>query len=823
MLNYPEKIYKITIKKKFMNQYWLISIVLGTCFYLTSCQDELYRDNESTDARTEAPVVCKILPPVVLEDSSTMTRAANPLPEDKINNIWVFQFAGTEDNSIMVGDPLYFDLNASQQGIIKVSTSGGAKHRLVFIANNNDSNYKWLLLSGVATYADLQAKTKDITSGSFPDTDPSIPMTAEWTGVIDATQVASGFDISFVYSVAKIELELKFADELEEGFQVRSVQLKQIPSKMRWCDGLIKMTDETVVFPGTAYAYIDYEAVTNRLPAKNAPQTYVWYLPRNHQGVSANTSVNQKNNGAKSSATYIEILATDKDMNDIRFRLYPGKNMLNNFNITSNYVYNIPLTISGAGDPNTDSRVEHLSKVVFPKANSYILNPPEIGSGAKVFYIPIERVNDFWADPAYELIGQDMKKAFTESTRWKCQVIWTDNNTLYSPDISVTDRLTFIGNSGQGISNQYLRVRLPALTTSQHGNVVVGIYRTDEAGNIQGGCAWSWHLWVTDYNPDVQVQVSEQLHVYPVPGGQVERYGGVASGYSASWVYTSWTATTSYAQPYAGKLVMDRYLGIRSEALTSFPNWADQSYYMLYSNPAPFYQIARKDPIPPIGRYAIYDKDNNITYNEPINTPQGNIRKLSNYCGGTKIEKNSLATMATAIEEPDKFYFPSQALGGGSYSWIRRIDDGYRTYITANFMWGDLKRSTYSPNKWDKTLFDPCPPGWRLPGINLWKDEFTDTDGRTNSDKNGRTLLASKRDGWYGIRYWPYKMVGTAYPVDGTIFYPSWASLNNVGESSSRLVVRGVDGYLCLATNQTYPSFVGGSMNEGGMVRCIQE
>lgn len=802
-----------------MNQYWLISIVLSACIYLTSCQDELYRKNDSTDTRIEVPIVCKIIPPTVMEDGSTVTRAATSLPEDKINNVWVFQFAGTADNSVMVGDPLYFDLDASQQGTIKVSTSGGATHRLVFVANNNNSDYKWLLLNGVATYADLLAKTKDITSGAFPDTDTNLPMVAEWKGVVNTDQVSSGFDLSFVYSVAKIQLELNFADALEEGFQVRSVQLKQIPAKMRWCDGLVEMKDETAVFPGTSYSYINYEAITNRIPVKGTPQTYVWYLPRNHQGVSTNTAVNQKNNGAKTSATYIEILAVDKEMNDIRFRLYPGKNMLNNFNVTSNYVYRIPLTISGAGDPNTDSRVEHLSKVVFPKANCYIINPPETGSGAKVFYIPIERVNDFWADPAYALLGQDMKKAFTEKTQWKCQVIWTDNNTLYSPDISITDRLTLIGNTGRGINNQYLRVRVPALTASQQGNILIGVYRTDEAGTIQGGCAWSWHLWVTDYNPDTQVQISEQVHVYPVPGGQVERYGGIASGYAEPWIYTSWTTTTSFAKPYAGKLVMDRYLGVSSFALTE-KNYVDQTSYnknkQLWANPAPLYQFGRKDPVPPIGHYSIYDKDNQIVYTKP--QPNAGIA-LINYCKGTKIDTKSKATMDMTIEEPDKFYYPS-----GLSQWLRRADNGDENLLD-KYMWNDLKRTVYSPAQWDKTLFDPCPPGWRLPGSILWKDEFTDRDGRTNSDDKGREQLKSIIDGWYGIRYWPYKLVGTTYPVDGTIFYPIWASLaNGQGSSFYQLVVRSVEpNTLFFSPSSPYPYISSAMKSEAGVVRCIQE
>lgn len=814
-----------------MYRYWFINILLGISVCLTSCRDEQYETSIPDGTLIEVPVVCKIASQTLLEDDNVLSRAAQELPENVISNLWVFQFDGTSDNSLLVGDPLYFELKGTDTDVVKISSSGSTVNRLVFVANNNDPNYAWRLLSGTATYANLITKTKEITATSFPDTDVNLPLVAEWSGSINSSQISNGFDLTFAYSVAKIEFSLQLSAALEEGFNIRSVQLKQIPAQMRWCDAMAKMTDETVVFPGTTYGVINYEAITDRLPTKDQSQKYVWYVPRNHQGVSSNTTVNQKNSGAKATATYIEILAVDKDKNDIRFRLYPGGNMLNNFNVTPNTIYTLSLTINGAGDPETDSRVEHLSKVVFPKSNCYILNPPETGSGAKVFYIPIERVNDFWADPAYEVIGQNSKLAFTEETNWKCEVIWNDNNTLYSPS-GAEGCLTITNASGKGISNQYLQVRLPAIAASQHGNIVIGMYRTDETGTIQGGCAWSWQLWVTDYNPDIPVTPTSQTFTYPVPGGQVERYGGKASGYPKDVDYSSWTSTSSFEQPYAGKLVMDRYLGIRSDALQT-PNYPTKNGYMLYSNPAPMYQYGRKDPIPPIGRYAIYDKENKEVSAKPVDKITGtNNRFYKNYCGGRKMHTTSV-TMQTAIEEPDKFCFY-----GVSPYWLARTDGASPSTgvgVFKQYVWNDLKTPIKSMLKNKKTLFDPCPPGWKIPLAELWYNEFTIPDGSTNSG-NARPKLGKWLDGWLGLRYWPDIYVGTERPVNGSIFYPVWHTFDNTGtinNTYSDMSIACADTYKFILNSRltengssltaTLPTRGNHRINEGYVVRCVQE
>lgn len=753
-----------------MRVYRIIITMIALWLMASACREEICSDSPIRQGVwVEAPVICRPAIQMTIEEDGTLlaaTRAATEAQESAVNNIWVFQFNNTTESSTLVGDPLYFTLNGSasdaqRTGTIKVTTSGSSRNRLVVIANTNKEDYKWQLLSGEATYKDLIAKTKELTSTSFPDAETVLPMVAVWDGIIDAGRVSSGFELTFSRSVVKIEFNLTLGSELEEGFSIRSVQLKQIPSQMRWCDGAIEMKDETTIFPGTLYSYVNYDAITDRLPEKGKPQKYIWYIPRNHQGISSNQVENQKNNGAKSSATYIEVLASDKEKNDYRFRLYPGKNMLNNFNLTPNCVYSLPLTINGVGDPNTDSRVEHLSKVLLPKSNSYILNPPDEGSGAKIYCIPVERVNDFWADPAYEPMGQTMEKAFTETTYWKCQVLWYDNPNLFST--TEDDKLTLLQATGQGLDNQYLRVRVPSLQASQQGNLVIGIYRTDGSGNIEGECVWSWHLWVTDYNPDTPVQISEKVHTYPVSGGQVERYGGTASGYGSNWIYTSWVSTPSFDQPYAGKLAMDRYLGTRSVDLTI----ANSGNYAKF--PVPVYQFGRKDPLPPYGKYDIYIYENGIQSVYKNNT------------GKYKYILTNQITMRDAIEKPYWFSLNSNSNVGWHKKLANTVNDDA---LPAQYVWYDLKQSAFSPYKYDKSLFDPCPPGWRVPNTTLWKDEFTDTSGRTNTGTNGRSKLNKDIDGFVGLRYWPYKQVGAEYPVDGSIYYPCWNSVSSGGYSN---------------------------------------
>lgn len=824
----------------------MICFTLGLAGCTMACQDDLDHRGIHNGDSVEITLKCFSEPPTTIRIGETeeaggkTTRTDIPLSdkEYKIDNVWVFQFGGNSDDSKLLSDPFYSTLSqetTSFDGVTKLLVSSSQKYQLVLVANTNDAEYNWSLLANEATYKQLMEKVAAVTEESLASRE-NLPMVAFYNGLVDETLVKTGLQVDFHQSVAKLELNLTNATS-EEDIVIKSVQLRNVPQQMRWCEGQMTYNSPNLVYPISTVLRTDYKKIEDRLPdGSQSTQAYVWYISANRLGETSNTIETQKNSAAPKAATYIEVLAQNKAHDDIRFRFYPGKNLINSFNIDANYIYKLNINISGEGDPETDTRVEHLSKVVFEKSNCYILNPPEGGSGAINYYIPIERVNDFWNNPIFKRLGADPSKAFTETTQWACEVVWHDNALLYDQR-STEPRLTLETTEGIGISNQYLVVKLPAITKAQHGNMVVGIYRKDdpyiEGSTSERKYVWSWNLWVTDYNPDANVSIAEDKYTYPVPGGTVQRYGGKSWGYKNNKQYgaASWTGTPSTAGPYGGRLMMDRNLGIRVTDLRIQKK--DGPHYDRRS-PYPLYQFGRKDPIAS-SFYNMYDKDNNVLITAK---PLPYTSNSALYTITKKLESTDRVDMADAIAQPKLFY---QTSSGGWLTSRDAIYGGDANSMASEYIWYDLRYKAYSGAYaaydvcFNKSLFDPCPPGWELPYASAFEAAEM-TASETVSDYSGaRPELACGKDNVWGVRYWPYRSDdGITYPIPAgeEIFFPFfyglvsnltlsysecclWSSIKNVyryypesvGASSYKMKVK----------------VEGGNVGSSYMVRCVKE
>jgi uncharacterized protein (TIGR02145 family) len=175
---------------------------------------------------------------------------------------------------------------------------------------------------------------------------------------------------------------------------------------------------------------------------------------------------------------------------------------------------------------------------------------------------------------------------------------------------------------------------------------------------------WSWHLWLTNYNPDnAPLSWQEGVYSYPVTGGAVHRYSGGA------W------ATAAYTD----KFIMDRNFGAASAAR------ADG----LAKTRGLYYQFGRKEPFP-AASVLLYD---------------GTGVALPRYHGdGDCISRVSGATaLKTAVQHPCNFYCPE------SGDWLQ--SNPY-----AGTSWNNPTWQTSTT----KSLFDPCPPGWWLPVDGTW-------------------------------------------------------------------------------------------------------
>jgi uncharacterized protein (TIGR02145 family) len=275
---------------------------------------------------------------------------------------------------------------------------------------------------------------------------------------------------------------------------------------------------------------------------------------------------------------------------------------------------------------------------------------------------------------------------------------------------------------------------------------------------------WSWHLWLTNYNPNAApLSWQEDVYSYAVPGGAVHRHPG------AEW------ATAAYTN----KFIMDRNFGAASATRTDG----------LAKTRGLYYQFGRKDPFP-AASVSLYDVRGAIL---PRNDYAPNTDCIVRVPGQTAIK--------TAEQHPYNFYYP------GFGNWMQ--GEPY-----SNNAWSNPGWYTSVP-KAGKSLFDPCPPGWRLPVLNVWKVPFASVDDFKHADD---------------LAGWEFYLSGSS---GATVFYPAAGSrLPDTGGMSSE---RG-NGYIWTSTpygggggrffyfsQGTVDYQSGGERSYGFSVRCIQE
>lgn len=360
--------------------------------------------------------------------------------------------------------------------------------------------------------------------------------------------------------------------------------------------------------------------------------------------------------------------------------------------LTAGYDYKVSITISGSSlslngvsvsDWTDESSIDSdMRNDVQPESNCYMVKPNSY------INIPVSRAKWNPSTP-------------TLPTSWTTGLVWTD---YPNPLTSSGTIEKIIGN----VNGSIITVK----TGSAEGNAV--IYMKNSSNVI----IWSWHIWVTNYDPN-----------------------------SANYGYNNY-------------VWMNRNLGATSSVVGS------DSYGLLY-------QWGRKDPFPSAARA-------NSTYND-----KGAV---------TFLRQNSAPGLLAAIENPFTFY----GYTGSPWDW-------YSTNINAlnNALWGGASLVTPSA----KTVYDPCPQGWRVPA---YKNSVFPWSGLSTS---GATFN-----------------VGYTWATVG--FYPAAGYLH---EDSRLYVDVGSVGYYWCASATTVSSaaylyFKSGTISEtargrgcGMSVRCVKE
>lgn len=651
----------------------------------------------------------------------------NDADEIDIQKYLVLIYDGTSANSKLVH---LEEVETLPLTVSLARSSNVSNYRAIVIANANldHTSFTDAKIVGVSTINDLNKATYGVsphysipgnTEGNMDPDGAAYSGAAKnftWSGYKDFGPSDQSVVVHLNPNMAKMQITVRnnttTSGTSKDELHVINLQIKNVRDKILYAQNALSKCGLFVEPSGvgvTSYNIEKFELA----PGQSKTRSY--YIPHNEISTGGKTRPD-----APANATYIEVDGVrQQDYVDIAYKLYPGTKINNNhyegnYHILADHKYNITIDInktgvtynaSGQVVPSATNGVEVQNVVLPTGTNCYMIHPKftkTTNANGTVFELPIDRVNEYWG-----------ANKITKDTEWRMYVIWQDipSRSIYFTNKEGTTKTDYF--SGKGNTPAYFKFddkykNLSTTTTSadqlrtMYGNILVGL-TTDAHSSTNGDqykCLWSWHLWVTDYNPDVAptpTQASKSPYNNNLVNGLYSQssannlttnvpldlqgyyfynnsnympYGNVQHFHHTRSEYwgTNTTSDDVWDGIYKDKWIMDRHLGAKSPVNLDLQDPTDA--FGLY------YQFGRKDPFPEKSTYYINGSARSTT-------------RWTNSAGPVEIN--------TAIQYPNRFYTVASgtwASNGSSNKW-------------------------YSPNALartgEKTLFDPCPAGWCLP------------------------------------------------------------------------------------------------------------
>lgn len=241
--------------------------------------------------------------------------------------------------------------------------------------------------------------------------------------------------------------------------------------------------------------------------------------------------------------------------------------------------------------------------------------------------------------------------------------------------------------------------------------------------------------YVRFYTPDVFVPGNVVIAAFAEEGVTYENItvdeNKCINNATLLWSWNIWAAEgydpAATAIIADGNVFMDRNLGAPISGLGTTGSYEPAGAVGNY------YQWGRKDPFPSVSDYTSYlpCQNSNILFGTPTYTPikalqingQSSKKNLDGQMFGYRtnganldsnnawnlIARDDISSDKTtkngvyvsyATEHPYKYVINKGNSFGGWFTWISDVDASYKSF------WGDAEHQ--------KTLFDPCPAGWRV-------------------------------------------------------------------------------------------------------------
>lgn len=688
-----------------MKHYLLLFILLLATIAMCGCTEELQPETSGTNGvvldesgLTEAELNLSVNTFAVEVQAGTRASIPSSTPETEtaeekeILNIWVFQYDAVTEELLI--KPRYYTI--TDQAMLQnlpVYLKAGVSSLVYVVANtgydnwaNDGTDASW------QRFKNLEQLKKQTLPTAFPlrSIDKvSIPM----AGASEEVEVTAGITVTVAVTRMYAKLKVKVV-MLKLGMELNNVNVRQIPNICQvetFAGNGAGEPMNAIPFPdGTTFSSIAFAA--SDLEKNEDKEWAVFYVPENLQG-EIETLGGSKSDVAPSDALVVDV-TTEIDGERYLYAAYPGGNSLNNFNIQRNQVYRMTLTITGEKGQNN------------PSSNCFVVKP----NGFLSFepYYRVETGGGYNFADYLSPHDENLKIA-------RVGIIWQTKDCIGN---NTDGTLVQLGEN-TGDIHQKIYVR-----TQKKGNALIGAY------NSKGDILWSWHIWVTDHEPD--------------------NLGKAVTYYTYDWDNNGIYPEKPRIQGYA---VMSCNLGALADnqkgignGLHRYPDEITQAFGMLY-------QWGRKDPFPPLRNVANEHQDYNDEHTDQHydNSNQIEVHKTS-VADESKLFHSVIGSTLTgavrhAIANPTVFICGTKEVNKSeSYVQLKSnyFNNGDWCPIgeSDNKLWGGLepasdgmKAYTINPNNnvhiydnygTEKSIFDPCPTGWRVASGELWF-EFTNT------------------------------------------------------------------------------------------------
>lgn len=441
------------------------------------------------------------------------------IEENAIHNLTIFQFdgAGEDTNPLVVLRYMDNGLDKLHLGLMQPKSDPEKTQFLFIVANAGEQ-----LQDFTGTYGELKQKMVPVNNSGISD--GIMIMTVSLATAINASKNIS---LHFKRKLAKINVTCSVDDGV--SFTPARLQLRNVPKSV-----LLEKGSQTIIPMASDDYFQNYQSVT-----ENITNGHTWYIPENLRGTGNAGKPEEKTadsapTGQGAYCSYVELSGFYQEEGVsklVSYKVYLGADNKTDYNVEANRMYNVNLAIKGIGTSDRRLTVETLPAAKAP-ANCYMVVP-----GSTV-------VIDMLKEPGTASdIGINYKERMgseaTTSNIKSIGIVWQTENT---PDGLIQD-LTYLQEAGQAMFR---------VTAGAAGNLLLAAYSEPAQ---KGEILWSWHIWVTDYQPEERTSGSTD-----VPGGNVYTISSV------TW--------------------MDRDLG----ATSATPGAATAIGYA--------YQWGRKDPFP---------------------------------------------------------------------------------------------------------------------------------------------------------------------------------------------------------------------------------